>query len=145
MIGAVPLLPASLFGLPTWASNLILIGVILAVVIVALAVIRWLVPFVLVVGALGAGAGEGVADAGPRGERRVRVAQQSDPVAARALLTGGQVSATDERALDDAGVPRDDRVGALVVRRDYVSDDGVTGEYKTAHNVEFNLGVSWFL
>jgi small-conductance mechanosensitive channel len=47
MIGAVPLLPASLFGLPTWASNLILIGVILAVVIAALAVIRWLVPHLM--------------------------------------------------------------------------------------------------
>jgi small-conductance mechanosensitive channel len=44
MIGPVPLLPAALFGLPTWASNLILIGVILLVVIVALGAIRWMVP-----------------------------------------------------------------------------------------------------
>ncbi len=47
MIGTVPLLPAALFGLPTWAGNLILIGVILVVVATALAVIRWMVPHLM--------------------------------------------------------------------------------------------------
>lgn len=43
----MPLLPAALFGLPTWAGNLVLIGVIVALVITALAVIRWLVPHLM--------------------------------------------------------------------------------------------------
>ena len=47
MIGPVPFLPAAVFGLPTWAGNLILVGVILVVAIVALAVIRWLVPHLM--------------------------------------------------------------------------------------------------
>mgnify|MGYP001236455490 CR=1 FL=1 len=47
MIGLVPLLPAALFGLPTWAANLVLIGVIVGLVIIALAVIRWLVPHLM--------------------------------------------------------------------------------------------------
>ena len=37
MIAPVPFLPAALFGLPTWAANLILVGVVL----VAAAILPW--------------------------------------------------------------------------------------------------------
>lgn len=71
MIGVVPFLPAALFGLPTWAGNLILIGVILAVVIAALAVIRWLVPHLMA---------RSRASGGPRARQRL--------TAVSALATG---------------------------------------------------------
>lgn len=71
MIGVVPFLPAALFGLPTWAGNLILIGVILAVVITALAVIRWLVPHLMA---------RSRASGGPRARQRL--------TAVSALATG---------------------------------------------------------
>lgn len=44
MIAPVPFLPAALFGLPTWAAKLILVGVLVVVAVIALAAIRWLVP-----------------------------------------------------------------------------------------------------
>jgi len=47
MIALVPFLPAALFGLPTWAANMIVIGIVLVAAVIALATIRWLVPHLM--------------------------------------------------------------------------------------------------